>query len=181
MMTSRSAPCGCSWRLDDGERNRSSYGDAQEGHLPTRPAFRSRWAPEPPPSRFLSKVRRPRWPLEGRGQAPGSSSDLSDIEYEMPPALWYEVYVNLPETETPLCGALTLPAISRSLRWHRITTARRADRPVGYGDLRRAGSAGWSGPGNGRRGQRDIRRAWRGEQGASERPVRIGRLRVLRR
>ena len=48
--------------------------DAQEGHLPTRPAFRSRWAPEPPPSRFPSKVRRPRWPPRGRGAARSSSA-----------------------------------------------------------------------------------------------------------
>ena len=53
---------------------------SHEGHLPTRPAFRSRWAPEPPPSGSRRGCA-DHAGLRGTGRARPIVLDLSDIEY----------------------------------------------------------------------------------------------------
>jgi tyrosinase len=108
--------------------------------------------------------------------------DLSDIEYEMPPALWYEVYVNLPETETPsarspyFAGNLAFFAVAPHHHGQEGQTGQLDMEISGVLDRR-------AGQGLGTAGEVNVTFVARGEgeQGASERPVRIGRLRVLRR
>jgi tyrosinase len=108
--------------------------------------------------------------------------DLSDIEYEMPPALWYEVYVNLPETETP---SVRSPYFAGNLAFFAVAPHHHGQEgQTGRLDMEISGVLDrLAGQGLGTVGEVNVTFVARGEgeQGASERPVRIGRLRVLRR
>ena len=120
--------------------------------------------------------------LRGDGGGARSSSDLSDIEYEMPPALWYEVYVNLPETETPSARS---PYFAGNLAFFAVAPHHHGQEgQTGRLDMEISGVLDrLAGQGLGTAGEVNVTFVARGEgeQGASERPVRIGRLRVLRR
>jgi tyrosinase len=107
--------------------------------------------------------------------------DLSDIEYELPPTVWYEVYINLPETETPtprssyFAGNLAFFAVAPHHHQEEGQTGR-LDMEIS-GVLERLARQGSE-----MAGELKVTFVARGAgEGAPERLVRIGRLRVARR
>ena len=107
--------------------------------------------------------------------------DLSDIEYELPPTVWYEVYINLPETETPtprspyFAGNLAFFAVAPHHHQEEGQTGR-LDMEIS-GVLERLVRQGSE-----MAGELRVTFVARGAgEGARERLVRIGRLRVARR
>jgi tyrosinase len=107
--------------------------------------------------------------------------DLSDIEYELPPTVWYEVYINLSEAETAtprspsFAGNLAFFAVAPHHREEEVQTGR-LDMEIS-GVLQRLARQGSE-----TAGELRVTFVARGAgEGAPERLVRIGRLRVVRR
>jgi Common central domain of tyrosinase/Polyphenol oxidase middle domain len=108
--------------------------------------------------------------------------DLSDIEYELPPMVWYEVYINLPEKETPSPRS---PYFAGNLAFFAVAPHHhREEGQMGQVDMEISGVLD-------RQARQGMQTAGEvkvtfvargaGERGASERPVRIGRVRLARR
>jgi hypothetical protein len=110
--------------------------------------------------------------------------DLGDIDYERPPAVWYEVYVNLPPSEAPLphgpyfAGNLAFFAVAPHHHAAEEESGRVELEVTGVLD-RQARQGLWTG------GEVRVTFVCRGAEGApvsaEERPVRIGRVRIIRR
>ena len=106
--------------------------------------------------------------------------DLSDIEYELPPTVWYEVYINLPETETPTPRS---PSFAGNLAFFAVAPHHGEEGQTGRLDMEISGVLQrLARQGLETAGELRVTFVARGAgEGAPERLVRIGRLRVVRR